>query len=321
MNPGVGGIHHITAMAGDPQANVDFYTRVLGLRFVKRTVNFDDPGTYHFYYGNQVGAPGTILTFFPWGTGSLRGRIGTGQVSVTSFSVPANSLGFWTERLKLLRVPFQGPVDRFEESAIEIRDPDGLDLELVATDGDARPGWSNADVPAQHAIRGFHQATLSLEGYERTAGLLTGALGFRALGEYGARFRFVAGTGRPGAIVDLVCEPDRGRGSMGVGVVHHIAFRAATDDAQFALRKVIVDHGRDATPIIDRQYFRSIYFREPGGVLFEVATDPPGFTIDEPEAELGMHLKLPAWLEPHRQQIEEHVARITLPKANNPERT
>lgn len=319
MSAGVAGLHHITALAGDPQANVDFYTRVLGLRFIKRTVNFDDPGTYHFYYGNGTGTPGTIMSFFPWGKGSLRGRIGTGQVSVTSFSVPAASTAYWIERLQALRIPFQGPVERFHESAIELRDPDGIDLELVATEGDPRAGWSNGEIPEENSIRGFHQATLSLEGYERTAGLLTSALGFRPAGEHGARFRFVSGPGGPGTIIDLVCEPDRGRGTTGVGVVHHIAYRAPDGEAQLALRAVIAENGRDVTPVIDRKYFRSIYFREPGGVLFEIATDAPGFTVDETKSELGLRLELPAWLEPHRGEIEGHVAPVTLPRGNNPD--
>ena len=315
----VGGIHHITAMAGDPQANIDFYTRVLGLRFVKRTVNFDDPATYHFYYGDGTGAPGTILTFFPWGRNSFRGRIGTGQVSVTSFSVPEASLGFWTERLTKLAIPFEGPTDRFAEAALALRDPDGLELEVVAVAGDPRPGWSNGDVPIEHSVRGFHAATLSLDGHERTAGLITGSLGFRAAGETGRRFRFLAGDGAPGTIIDLVDEPSRARGNMGVGVVHHIAYRAATDAVQLALQATLAERGREVTPVLDRNYFRSIYFREPGGVLFEVATDAPGFAVDEPVAELGLHLKLPGWLESHRAQIEEHVPPITVPPSNNPD--
>jgi glyoxalase family protein len=314
----VHGIHHITAMAGDAQANVDFYTRVLGLRLVKRTVNFDDPGTYHFYYGDETGRPGTLLTFFPWGASALRGRIGTGQVSVTGFAIPSGSMGYWIERLASHDVSFDGPTERFDEAAISLRDPDGVTLELVETARDDRPGWSNGDVPLEYSVRGFHQATLSLEGYERTAELVSGALGLQKTGEAANRFRFAAGDGAPGTILDLLCEPGRGRGSMGAGVVHHIAFRAATDQAQLALRTELAKHGRDVTPVLDRQYFRSIYFREPGGVLFEIATDAPGFLIDEPAAELGTHLKLPSWIESQRARIEARVAPITLPKSNNP---
>jgi glyoxalase family protein len=317
--PAVLGIHHVTAMAGDAQVNLDFYTRVLGLRLVKRTVNFDDPGTYHLYFGDRIGTPGTILTFFPWGARSLRGRIGTGQVSVTSFSIPTASVSFWMDRLKRLDVAVGEPTPRFDETALRLRDRDGVGLELVAAaTADARPGWSNGDVPIEHSIRGFHHAALSLAGYERTAVLLTTTLGFRAAGEAGQRFRFVAGEGTPGAIVDLVCEPGRMRGSMGVGVVHHIAYRAATDEAQRALRQRIVDAGHDATPVLDRQYFHSVYFREPGGVLFEIATDPPGFSIDEPVAEFGRSLKLPSWLESQRDEIEASVTPLTVPASNNP---
>lgn len=317
--PSVRGIHHITAMAGDAQANLDFYTRVLALRLVKRTVNFDDPGTYHFYFGDRIGNPGTILTFFPWGARSMRGRIGTGQLSVTSFSIPASSVSFWMDRLKRLDVAVKEPTQRFDETALAFRDRDGVALELVApATTDPRPGWSNGDVATEHAIRGIHHAALSLAGYERTAALLTTTLGFRAAGEAGQRFRFVAGDGTPGAIVDLVCEPGRMRGNMGVGVVHHIAYRAASDGVQLALRQRIVDAGHDATPVLDRQYFHSIYFREPGGVLFEIATDPPGFSIDEPVAEFGRSLKLPSWLEPQRDEIEASVTPLTVPASNNP---
>lgn len=318
MSASVLGIHHITAMAGDAQANVDFYTRVLGLRLVKRTVNFDDPGTYHLYFGDRSGTPGTILTFFPWGANSFRGRIGTGQVSTTSFSIPGASISYWKDRLTRLDISADGPSERFDEAVLTLRDRDGVALELVArTNADARTGWSNGDIPLEHAVRGFHHASLSLDGYERTAGLMT-TLGFRAAGEAGNRFRFAAGDGGPGAIVDLVCEPGRMRGNMGVGVVHHIAYRAESDETQRALRQLLVNAGHDPTPVLDRQYFRSIYFREPGGVLFEIATDAPGFAIDEPVADLGRSLKLPPWIESHRSEIEAHVTPLTVPPSNNP---
>jgi glyoxalase family protein len=312
------GIHHITAMAGDAQANLDFYTRVLGLRLVKRTVNFDDPATYHLYFGDHDGTPGTILTFFPWGAKSLHGRIGTGQVSATAFAIPSSSLSFWADRLKRLDIATR-TAQRFDENVLELRDRDGVAIELVAAAGtESTPGWSNGDVRPEHAIRGFHSASLSLAGYERTARLLTDILGFTAGGNANNRFRFaVAGTGM-GSRLDLVCEPGRMRGSMGVGVVHHIAFRAADDAAQLALRERLVDAGHDVTPVLDRHYFKSIYFREPGGVLFEIATDPPGFAIDESPAELGTHLKLPPWLERHRSEIEKHAAPLALAPSNNP---
>ena len=312
----VTGIHHVTAMAGAPQGNIDFYTRVLGLRLVKRTVNFDDPYTYHFYFGTEIGQPGTILTFFPWGGSSLHGRIGTAQVAVTAFSIPVGSMDHWIERLARHDVIFDGPETRFDQKVLTLRDTDGVALELVEAP-DERPAWENGEIPDVHAIRGFHHATLSLEGFERTAELLTSVLGFRRTKEQDNRFRFVASDGAPGTIVDLHCEPDRQRGTMGVGVVHHIAFRAATDTDQLALRDALVAAGVDVTPVIDRQYFHSIYFREPGGVLFEIATDPPGFTTDETTAELGTHLKLPAWLEPQRGRIEASVATIKVPASNN----
>ncbi len=310
------GIHHITAMAGDAQSNLDFYARVLGLRLVKRTVNFDDPGTYHLYFGDFEGTPGTLLTFFPWGANSLRGRIGTGQVAATAFSIPTDSVSYWVDRLKRFDVA-AGSSQRFDEAVIELRDRDGLAIELVAESAaDTRAGWSNGEIPAEHAIRGFHSASLSLAGYERTARLLVDTLGFESAGETSNRFRFAA-VGR-GSRVDLVCEPGRMRGSMGVGVVHHVAFRAADDATQLVLRQRLVDAGYDVTPVLDRQYFHSIYFREPGGVLFEIATDPPGFAVDEPPAEFGTHLKLPPWLERQRLEIESHVAPLDVPASNNP---
>jgi catechol 2,3-dioxygenase-like lactoylglutathione lyase family enzyme len=317
MKPTVAGIHHITAMAGAPQANLDFYARVLGLRFVKRTVNFDDPFTYHFYFGNETGQPGTILTFFPWGASSFKGRIGTGQVSVTAFSIPPGSIDHWVARLARHDVVFDGPEQRFDETFLSLRDPDGVALELVETGSDQRPAWSNGDIPEEHAIRGFHHAALSLEGFERSAELLTQTLGFSHEREKANRFRFRAGDGQPGTIIDLVAEPDRAHGNMGVGVVHHIAFRAASDEDQVALRDALAAAGADVTPVIDRQYFHSIYFLEPGGVLFEIATDAPGFLTDESSAELGTHLKLPAWLESQRARIDARVAPIKVPASNN----
>jgi glyoxalase family protein len=282
MDQEILGIHHVTAIAGEPQQNVNFYAGLLGLRLVKLTVNFDDPGTYHLYYGDEEGHPGTILTFFPW-PGARRGRIGTGQVTVTSFSIPDGALGYWTERFKDHGVRFEGPVKRFDEEALVFSDPDGLQLELVASPGaEARSPWKEGPVPAEYATRGFHSVTLSEEGYERTASLLTETLGFRLAREAGNRFRYELNAGSPGTRVDVLCSPDAPRGMVAAGTVHHVAWRTPDGMQQEAWRRQIAGLGHNVTPVLDRQYFRSIYFREPGGVLFEIATDPPGFTIDEP---------------------------------------
>jgi glyoxalase family protein len=303
MNKPIKGIHHITAMASDPQANVDFYTGVLGLRLVKKTINFDDPGTYHFYYGNETGTPGTILTFFPWPM-ARRGTRGAGQATVTSFSVPQGSLGYWTERLDRFGALFEPPRTRFDEEVVTLFDPDGLQLELVAQAGDGRLPWEVGPVPAEHAIRGFEGTTLTEWNPEVTSEVLTGILGFRSAGQEGSRFRFEVGAGGPGARVDVLAAPSAERGRISAGTVHHVAWRVADEAVQERWRQTIAGSGLSVTPILDRQYFRSIYFREPGGVLFEIATDPPGFTYDEPVEALGSGLKLPPWLEPDRKRIE-----------------
>jgi catechol 2,3-dioxygenase-like lactoylglutathione lyase family enzyme len=309
------GVHHVTAIAGNPQQNVDFYVGVLGLRLVKKTINFDDPYTYHLYYGDEVGSPGTLLTFFPWTALGMKGQPGTGQLTVISFSIAANAMGFWEERLRQHHVDFKGPVSRFEEEVITFRDPDGIELELVSSDKDKRRGWKNGPLSAEHAIRGFYGVVLTLEGYERTAGLLTATLGFRAISESGSRFRYEVGAGGPGTLVDILCRPDDLPGRMGVGAVHHVAWRTSDDASQLTLRQEIARLGYNVTPVIDRNYFHSIYFREPGHVLFEIATDPPGMTVDEKLSELGMHLKLPPWLESERASIEKTLPPISLRKS------
>jgi glyoxalase family protein len=303
MRKPIAGIHHVTAMAGDPQANVDFYTGVLGLRLVKKTVNFDDPGTYHLYYGDEVGHPGTILTFFPWPL-ARRGVQGAGQATVTSFSVPEGSLGYWTERLSRLGVTLDGTQRRFEEEVLTLLDPDGLRLELVARAGDGRPGWAAGPVPEEHAVRGFDGVTLTEWNLDGTEGVLAGTLGFRRVGEEGDRVRFEAGSGGGGTRVDVLASPAAARGHVSAGTVHHVAFRAADEADQLAWREAVAKSGLSVTPVLDREYFHSIYFREPGGVLFEIATDPPGFTRDEPVESLGSALKLPPWLEASRSRIE-----------------
>ena len=313
------GVHHVTAVASDPQRNVDFYLSVLGLRLVKQTVNFDAPDTYHLYYGNEEGTPGTVLTFFPW-PGSPRGRHGAGQATATSFSVPPESIGWWRDRLGRAGVEVAPVERRFEEEGLVFADPDGLLLELVAHDGgDDRPPWQSGPVPAEHAIRGFHSVAFLESGYEATAALLTETLGFHLGGEVGNRFRFAVGDGGPGQVVDLLDQPAAPRGLVAAGTVHHVAWRAPDDATQQAWRAEIVDTGVNVTPVIDRNYFHSIYFREPGGVLLEIATDPPGFTIDEPLLELGRRLRLPPWMEPSRADIERSLPPLKVPDENWPD--
>ena len=313
MFPKIDGIHHVTAIAGEPQKNIDFYVALLGLRMVKRTVNFDDPGTYHLYYGNGKGSPGTIMTFFPWPGASLRGRAGAGQVTVTMFSIPVSSLGYWIERFEQNQIEFNGPFARFDEEVLRLKDPDGLVLELIATETDKRPGWENGDIPAEHSIRGFFGAALTVNHYERTGGLLTETFAARSVAEKGNRFRYAVGTGGAGTYVDVLCEPNTPRGEMGVGAVHHLAWRIKNDELQDALRDELIAREFHVTPMKDRKYFHSIYFREPGGVLFEIATDPPGFAVDEPSATMGQKLMLPPWLEDNRTEIEAVLPKIIIP--------
>jgi glyoxalase family protein len=311
MNRTIEGIHHVTAIARDPQANVDFYTGVLGLRMVKKTINYDDPGTYHLYYGDGEGRPGTIITFFPWPM-ARRGSQGAAMATVTSFAVPEGSLGWWSERLTRLHVPFEAPRSRFDEEVITLLDRDGLELELVARAGDGRAPWGGGPVPADKAIRGFEGVTLTEWNPEVTANLLTGVMGFRRVAEAGNRFRFEVGGGGAGTRVDLVAQPDAPRGHVSAGTVHHVAFRTPDDAQQQAWHGELADLGFHVSPVMDRQYFHSIYFREPGGVLFEIATDPPGFTADETVEALGSSLRLPQWLEPERRQIEEILPPVTV---------
>jgi catechol 2,3-dioxygenase-like lactoylglutathione lyase family enzyme len=308
------GIHHITAIASEPQVNLDFYTNVLGLRLVKLTVNYDDPGTYHLYFGDRLGRPGTIMTFFPW-PGASRGRTGTGQATATAFAVPGAALAFWVDRFARLGLDFEMTAKRFDDEVLAVRDPDGMALELVASPG-AKTGetWQAGPVPEEYRICGFHSVTLSVEGYERTARLLADTLGFRAVKDEGNRFRYGTGAEGPGAMVDLVCLPAGRPGQLGAGTVHHVAWRAQHAEEQRAWREGLAGLGYNVTPIIDRTYFHSIYFREPGGVLFEIATDLPGFAVDEPPDRLGGRLILPNWLEPTRAELVK-----ALPALRGPE--
>jgi glyoxalase family protein len=310
----ISGIHHVTAIASDPQRCVDFYTEVLGLRLVKRTVNFDDPGAYHLYFGDETGSPGTILTFFAWPMAE-RGHAGVGQVNVTSFSIPESSLNYWEQRLLSAGIPVERSDKRFDEEVLTLADPDGLKLELVAHPGHQSESraWKDASVPVEHAIRGFYSVTLCEQGYEATARVLE-TMGFRKTGEEGNRFRFDVGEGGAGARVDVLCASEAFYGRIAVGTVHHVAWRVADNESQRSWRKRLADEDLNVTPVIDRCYFHSIYFREPGGILFELATDPPGFAIDEPVDKLGEALKLPRWLEPNRKRIEQVLPPIRLPK-------
>ena len=314
MNPSITGLHHVTAIASDPQRTLDFYVGLLGLRFVKRTVNFDDPASYHFYFGDARGTPGTILTFFAW-LGARRGVRGTGQIESPAFAIPPNSIGYWLDRFKEHHVPAEKTLARFGEEVLRFADPDGLAIELIASISSAGfEPWADSTVPVEHLLRGFHGVSIALEGYEQTATLLTETFGYRVVEQLNNRFRLAApseaGAGR---IVDLLCRPDGSPGRVAAGSVHHIAFRARDDAEQLVWRERLVDLGYNVTPVIDRTYFHSIYFREPGGVLFEIATDPPGFTLDESLDELGNHLRLPPWLEPTRSQVEEVLPAIKVP--------
>jgi glyoxalase family protein len=262
------GVHHVTAIASDPQHNLDFYSGVLGLRLVKRTVNFDDPTTYHFYFGDEEGSPGTIVTFFPWPT-ARRGRQGAGQATVISFAIVPGSVGYWLDRLLSHRVEFESPKTRFEgERVIQLKDPDGLLLELIAhPSAETWIGWGGGTVPQEHALRGVYSVTLWEEGYEGTASMLSDTLGFQPAREQGSIFRYVAAGEGPGGIIDVRCVPGLWRGVMGAGIIHHIAFRAPDSLTQLAIRGELAAKGVNVTPQLDREYFKSIYFREPGRCL------------------------------------------------------
>jgi glyoxalase family protein len=313
MKPSMPGIHHVTAITADAQKNIDLYCGVLGLRLVKLTVNFDDPGSYHLYYGDDLGRPGTIMTFFAW-HGAYRGRVGPPQATATSFVVPESALEFWVERLGRHGVQARPGVTRFGEQVLSFTDPDAMAIEIVAAKEPGGQIPSRGPVPAEAAIRGFHGVTLSEEGYENTARLLTEVMGFRSDGSEGNRFRYRATTGEFASVVDLLCVPDGRHGGMGAGVVHHVAFRTPDDEQQLQWRAEIVRLGFNVSPVMDRTYFHSIYFREPGGVLFEIATDSPGFTADEVAEQLGTRLMLPPWLEPERARLEKTLPGLRLPE-------
>lgn len=299
------GIHHVTAIAGNAARNLGFYSQVLGLRLVKKTVNFDDPDTYHLYFGDEGGRPGTILTFFPWAH-AARGRNGVGLAETTSFRVPEKSLGYWSDRFAEQDVAHKAISRRFGQSVLAFTDPDGMSLALVGIPGaENEAAWTGGDVPTEHAIRGFHGVTLLVARGERTASILSGVLGFEQVAKEGSVTRFEAAGAVHGGIVDIHEEASQEEGWMGRGSVHHIAFRAEDDAEQAEMRRMLSEqHRLHATEQMDRNYFRSIYFREPGGIIFEIATDQPGFAVDEPVERLGQDLKLPKFLEGRRTQIE-----------------
>ncbi len=313
MTRTIPGLHHVTAICGPPQANVDFYAGLLRQRLVKKTVNFDAPDTYHLYYGDRAGSPGTILTFFPFANAGP-GRAGAGMAGAVAYAVPKDGLDAWIDRLAGLAVDFDMPGARFDERMIALQDPDGLRIELIET-ASATPGNSAADGgPADH---GFHSVTLWLRDPEPTARLLTELFGYQHAGEEadgdGHRHRLAApGHGR-GSVIDLRRSDAPSIGRQGAGAIHHVAFRAENDTVQREWQERVAAYGLDVTPVIDRQYFNAIYFREPGGVLFEIATDPPGFAVDENEAELGQHLMLPPQYERRRADIERVLLPLRVP--------
>lgn len=304
MNNNVIGLHHVTAIASDAKRNYDFYTKVLGLRFVKKTVNFDDPNTYHLYYGNYPAEPGTILTFFPW-PNIMPGRRGTGQATETGFSVPEGSLDFWLKRLEAHGATYNKPATKFGEEYLTVLDPDGMKLELtVSARPDSRQQHLSPEIDATKAIRGFQNVTITQADIKGTADVLTELLDYELAEQQVNRYRFVNKNAPTAAVIDLVEVPGERRGHVAGGSVHHVAFRVKDDATEMALRAKIEAKGFNITPQIDRNYFHSLYFREPGGVLFEIATDNPGFTVDEPLDQLGQSLKLPAMYEARREAIE-----------------
>jgi glyoxalase family protein len=304
------GLHHITAIAGSAKRNLNFYTGVLGLRLLKKTVNFDDPKTYHFYYGDETGSPGTILTFFPWGE-VVAGRRGSQMATEIGYSVPEGSFDFWIRRFEAFNVTYNKPAEKFGEPYLTFLDPDGLKLELVtARSGDARSPWTGGEVNAAVATRGFHHITLTLQHAGPTAGILTEVFGYKLLEQQVNRYRYGTDAVAHAALVDLVEVPGERHGHVGGGTIHHVAFRVRDEQVLLQYRHKVTRRGLQVTDKIDRNYFYSIYFREPGGVLFEIATDNPGFTIDESPEELGTHLLLPPQYESYRKEIEAALPKL-----------
>ena len=312
MTASIPGIHHVTCITRDVQKCVDFYVSVLGLRFVKKSINQDLPDTYHIYFGDYLGSPGTAMTFFGWPTWPKQ-RAGSGQVTTVSFQVPAGSLDFWSSRLKKLGVS-HSRASRFGEDSLVLRDADGIELELVGRASDERwHAWPDSGVAKEHQIRGFHSVALTVAESAATTELLETTMGFRKAGQDGQRTRFETGEGGPHAILDLIESPEGPVGEESIGTVHHVAWRTPDSDAQVAWRELLTKAGRNVTPVIDRWYFKSIYYREPGGVLFEIATDGPGFTVDEKPDELGSTLSLPPWFQVRRERLDEILTPFVVP--------
>lgn len=304
------GLHHITAIASSAKKNLDFYTKVLGQRLLKKTVNFDDPGTYHLYYGDEKGSAGTIMTFFPY-EGSRPGRAGSGMATHMSYAVPEGSFDFWINRFREYKVNFKEPFERFGEQVLPFLDPDGLQLELVIPkNGDTRKPWETDEVKANVATRGFHSVTLTLRNLKKTAEVLTDIFDYRLLDQSGNHHRYVTDAVDNAATIDLLVLPDAHQGVGSAGTIHHIAFRVKNEEVLMKYKDKVARKGYNITDKIDRNYFYSLYFREPGGVLFEIASDTPGFGIDEPFDKLGQKLLLPPQYEPHRERIEAVLPKL-----------
>lgn len=306
------GLHHVTAVARDPQRNVDFYRNVLGQRLVKRTVNFDSTDSYHFYFADETGSPGSVLTFFAW-PNMQRGVRGNGETNTVAYNVPVGSLSFWQQHLKQNGVTVSAIEKRFGQEVLPFNDPDGMRIELVEVNSlPAIQHWEDGPIPQAYALHGFHSVTLWLDKVEPTAELLTQQMGYQAAGQEENRYRFIGDANSLGYIVDIIHRPGRMQAGFGAGSIHHIAFRVPNDDAQLQYQSALNEAGYRVTPVMDRSYFHSVYFREQGGVLFEIATDTPGFLIDEAKETLGEALKLPEWYEVNRAAIEASLAPLTL---------
>jgi glyoxalase family protein len=313
MKKWITGLHHVTAIAGDAQGNVDFYGGILGLRMVKKTVNFEDSNVYHLYFGDERGMPGSVMTTFPYGRDLAKGRHGKGMLNTTAFSIPLSGLDFWLDRLDRFDIGFKHPQQRFGgEVFVYLEDPDGLGIELVFTEKDQRVGYSNGSIPAALSIRGFHHIEIWLESVERTAALLTTHMSHELLYDGGSRLRLGV-EDRPGAFVDLIAMPGVLKGLGGRGTVHHVAFATPDSETQLELRDRLIQNGLLPSEVKNRKYFNSIYFREPGGVLFEVATSGPGFSVDEELASLGEGLMLPPQFEHERERLLNLLPKLSFP--------